>query len=243
MKEVNISDNVTKIVDAKKIIDKVTLVNDRYETSKARTKYLLSHINSAKNSIDKVYRGEKGNSWGSLDKDALLDLIKDVNNASSKSISSISELIINNNENSKLLAEMITALAMLSGLSFEKISETTAELEEIASQINDSTSGNEEQGKQIKRIVVSQIEKIKEEKKRADRIEYNFSVINENLRGFEKGFKFKNDGINNKIEEIESGLVKTIKSQKYKISLLYVFSITNLLIILGFIIYFFVNQY
>jgi hypothetical protein len=278
MKEVEISGNVTSVIDAKTIIDKITLVNERYEESNKNTKYLLSNIDRARNSINDVYSGKKGRSWGSLDKDALLDLIKDVNNASSKSISSVSKLITNNNENSKLLAEMVGALAMLSGLSFEKISETSAELEAIVNQINQSSNGNEVQGNHINRIIVSQIKKTVEERKRADRIEYNFGVINENIKEidqklnveknkiaqieklvqikFDKNFGVINENIKkinqklnaekNKIAQIEKlvqiksekGFGTILSSQKRKISLLTIFSITNLIILLGFIIYF-----
>lgn len=70
---------------------------------------------------------------------------------------------------------------MLSGLSFEKIRETTAELEDIASQIEKSSSGTKVQGLQIIRIILSQIEKFKEEKRRADRIQSNFDVIDESI--------------------------------------------------------------
>jgi uncharacterized protein YukE len=282
MKEVEISQNVTSIVDAKKIIDKITLVNDRYEESNKNTKYLLSNINRAQNSISDVCNGNKGRSWGSLDKAALLDLIKEDNTATSKSISAISKLITNNNENSKLLAEMVGALAMLSGLSFEKISQTSAELEEIVNQIKKSSSGNEVQGNHIKRIVVSQIEKAVEERKRANKIEYNFGVINENVKEIdqklnlqksESGYKIQaiektvvsqNDKINEvarklklentkseeKIQDIEKlthiiSIKKngnTISSQKNKINLLTILSISNLIIILGIIFYFMIYQ-
>lgn len=246
MKEIEITEDVTSIVDAKKIIDKITLVNDRYEESNRNTKYLLSNINSAQNSINDVCSGKKGRSWGSLDKDALLDLIKEDNSATSKSISSISKLITNNNENSKLLAEMVGALAMLSGLSFEKISETSAELEGIANQIIESSSGNKLQGKQIKRIVVSQIEKIKEERKRADKVEYNFGIINENIKEINEKLNVEQNKIA-KIEKLvliksKKDFANTLTSQKKKIKLLTLFSIFNLIIILGIIFYFVRSQ-
>ncbi|RXP63502.1 hypothetical protein EC396_01470 [Lutibacter sp. HS1-25] len=251
MKEVEISENVTSIVDAKKIIDKITLVNNRYEESNRNAKSLLSNINRAQSSIEEVCNGKKGRSWGSLDKQALLDLIKEDNNATSKSISSISKLITNNNENSKLLAEMVGALAMLSGLSFEKISETSAELEGIINQIKESSNGNEVQGNHIKRIVISQIEKTVEERKRADKIEYNFGIINDNIREIDKKLKLEKIATSNKIENIETLInvisekknEKTLSNQKKKINLLIIFSMTNLIIILGFLFYIITNKY
>lgn len=246
MEEVVISENVTGIVNAKKIIDKISLINDRYDQSVQNTKNLLSNLNIAQNSIEAVYNKDKGRNWvGGIQKQALLDLINEGNGATSKSISSISHLIQNNNENSKLLSEMVSALAMLSGLSFEKISETTAELEEIVNQINESSSGNAVQGKQIKRIIVSQIVKIKEEKKRANDVEFNFSIINENIKKIDEKLKLEKSETYNKFEKIEKlvnitsekHFAKTLSHQKKKINLLTIFSVINLLILLGFIFY------
>lgn len=245
-----ISENVTGIVNAKKIIDKISLIEDRYNQSIQNTKNLLINVNVAKNSIEAVYNKDKGRNWvGGIQKQALLDLIREGNNATSESISSISKLIQNNNENSKLLSEMVGSLAMLSGLSFEKISETTAELEEIVNQINDSSSGSEVQGKQIKRIVISQIEKIKEEKKRADMVEYNFGVINENIKEVKEKLNSRILEVNTKINKIEglwsSKLGKQFENkmsiQSKKINLLTIFSVINFMIILGFIFYNIIN--
>ncbi|SHG16157.1 hypothetical protein SAMN05444483_105178 [Salegentibacter echinorum] len=247
------ADNSTNLIHAKEIIDKIKLVDERYETSNDRAKYLLDHINKAQNSINQVVNGEKGRSWGSLDKNALLSLIIDVNRASSKSVSSISDLIKNNNENSKLLAEMISALTVLSGLSFEQISETTAELEEIASHLQKNTNGNKVQGIQIKRIIVSQIEKFKEEKERTEENKNNFNVIFQKLRENEQhlelqrdrmaeNFHLQRNELTKKVEEIEIETINTIKVQRNKMNFLSVVSITNLIIVVAFIIYFFSDK-
>lgn len=249
------SDNVsnskisTNLVHAKDIIENIKLVDERYKTSNERTKSLLKHINEAQTSINQVVNKKKGHSWGSLDKDALLSLIIDVNRASSRSVSSISDLIKNNNENSKLLAEMISALTVLSGLSFKQISETTAELEDIANHLQQSTNGSNVQGIQIKRIIVSQIEKFKEEKERTEKNETNFDVIFKKLQeseeqlqlqldGITKSFQLRRDELTQKFKDFETETLGTIKAQKRKIKLLSAVSISNLILIFAFIIYF-----
>lgn len=247
------SDKDINLVYAKRIIDQIQEVEKRYEESAARTKDLLSYVNKTQTSINQVVLGEKGRSWGSLDKEALLSLITDVNRAMSNSISSIGDLIKNNNENTKNLADMISALTVLSTLSFEQIRETTSELEGIAGHLQKSTRGTNVQGTQIKKIIVSQIEKFKEEKERAIKIENNFSVIFQKLRegeeyyrwqreGIDKSFKFQKDEAALRIEKMENGLAEVVDGQKSKIKFLSIFLITNLLITLVLISYFILNQ-
>lgn len=248
MKEVIISENVTSIVDAKKIIDDISVINHKYEESKKEAISLIGNIDKTSEKIKKVKDDPsyKKKLFGPSKED-LLTLIFEENNAMHSSISSISKLIQNNNDNSKLLAKMISKLAMLSGLSFEKISETTAELEEIANNLEQTSGGNTKQAGQLKQVILSQINKIKEEKNKADKIEFNFGVINDNLKELEEKFNMINLENEKKIiliqellnSKSEEHFIKIQNRQGKLINYLGVSILITFLILFTFLIYFF----
>ncbi|MFH6993694.1 hypothetical protein [Flavobacterium sp. FlaQc-48] len=244
MKDVTISENTTSIVDAKKIFDSISLINNKYEGSKKEAIDLIDKVNKSSEHIQKAKEDSsiKRKVFG-FSSESLLELIYESNNAVHSSTSSISKLIQNNNENTKLLAEMISKLAMLSGLSFEKISETTAQLEEMAQNFEESSSGNTEQASQIKRVILAHINKIKEEKNKADQIEYNFGEINK----LNENLKLANIENERKILLIEK-LLKTRSEdhfidiqnkQKKIINALAIFSILTFGLLVTFLLYYF----
>lgn len=248
MQEVIISENVKQIVNAKEIIDSISGINDRYEQSKKLASGLINSINESSKSLQKakddnsISRNVFG--WSS---ETLLSFIIESNNATHTSVSSISKLIENNNENSKLLAEMLGKLAMLSGLSFEKISETTAQLEEMALNFEQNSSGNTKQGGQIKQVILAHLNKIREEKNKEDRIEFNFGVVNENIKDLNDKIKTLNIENEKRIALIQKQLnsksekhfIDVQNKQSKIINFLGVFSSVTFLIILSFLIYYF----
>lgn len=270
MKEVISSESITSIVDAKKIIDSISVINNKIEESKKTATSLLNSVNDSSKSLQKAKDDDSFSrsvfGWSS---ETLLGFIIESNNATHSSVSSISKLIQNNNDNSKLLAEMIGKLAMLSGLSFEKISETTAQLEEMAMNFEQNSSGNTEQAGQLKRVILAHINKIREEKNKADRIEFNFGVINDNLKELneklnsinienEKKIVLIQELLNSKLninniendKEIvlfpellnsksEEHFLKIQKNQRKLINYLGVFSLFTFIILISFLIYYF----
>ncbi|TDE44396.1 hypothetical protein E0I26_08475 [Flavobacterium rhamnosiphilum] len=270
MKEVYISESVTSIVNAKKIIDSISVINNKIEESKKTAENLIENINQSSNLLQKAKNDNsitrKVFKWST---ETLFSFIIESNNATHSSVSSISKLIQNNNDNSKLLAEMIGKLAMLSGLSFEKNSETTAQLEEMAKNFEQNSSGNTEQARQIKRVILAHINKIKEEKNKADRIEFNFGIINDNLKELNKNLNAINIENDKKIALIQESLnaklnvnniennkeivlipellnskseehfVKIQNKQRKLINYLGAFSLVTFLILISFISYYF----
>jgi hypothetical protein len=248
MKEVIISQNATSLVEAKKIIDSISVINNKYEESKKTATNLISSVNDSSKLIQKAKDDSSiTRKVFGFSSESLLELIYESNNAMHSSVSSISKLIQNNNDNSKLLAEMISKLAMLSGLSFEKISETTEQLEEMAKNFEQNSSGNTEQAGQIKRVILAHINKIKEEKNKADRIEFNFGVINDNLKKLNE--KLNANNIENEkriilIQELlnsksEEHFIKIQNKQKKIINFFAVFSVVTFLILTSFVVYYF----
>lgn len=189
MKDISISDNVNNVVQAKKIIDKLVNIDNRLELSNNKSNELLVKI---KDSNDKSIALKEDKNKGGLittySTGKLYDLILQNSNASLSSSILISDLLISNNQNIKDLSEMINTLAMLSGLSFEKISETSAELDEMIRQLYESSNNNFKNSSQTKDIIISQIERARDEKKRWDNIEYNLAIINENIKTLEDSY-------------------------------------------------------
>ncbi|WP_150452320.1 hypothetical protein [Arenibacter lacus] len=179
MEEFVIIDNSTGIVEAKNVLSKVREVDNRINAARDRTQNLLVDLNSSSNSIQHVI---DGNVWYKyLKKSTLLDLIRESSTATHNSISSISELIKSNNDNTKDLAEMIGVLVMLSGTSFEKIKESSVELEKIVNDVKESTAGSNVHGFHINKILAAHFDKVRADKERAEEIELRFNVLNENL--------------------------------------------------------------
>lgn len=248
MEEINISQNITSIVDAKKIIEAISSMNNRYETSKKEAENLILDLSDSSSQIQKANDDTSiARRIGGFSSETLLNLITGSSNAAQTSVTSISKLIKNTNENTKILAELIGKLAMLSGLSFEKISQTTAELEVLANNLVASSGGDSEQASQIKRIILAHINKIKEDKNKSDKIEFNFKIIDNklieltdklNITSLENENKIKliHNLLNSKSEE---DFVKILKKQKKIINGLIVFTTCMFLIILVFILYYF----
>lgn len=248
MTKENISENTTSIVDAKKIFDSISLINNKYEVSKKDAIELVNKVNLTSELIQKAKDDSsvKRRLFG-FSSESLLDLIYESNNAIHSSTSSISKLIQNNNDNTKLLAEMISKLALLSGLSFEKISETTAQLEEMAYNFEQNSDDNTEQAGQIKRIILAHINKIKQDKNNADQIEYNFGVINNNIEKLNENLSSVNLENEKRIVLIEK-LLKTKsedhfiniqKKQRKLINGLMAFSIFTFMALTIFLIFYF----
>lgn len=241
MQEVIISENVTSVVDAKKIIDSIAVINNKIDESKQTAENLIKSVNSSSESLQKAKNDDSYTrrflGWKS---ETLFEFIIESRNITHTSVSTISKLIQNNNDNSKLLAEMISKLAMLSCLSFEKISETTEQLEEMAKNFEQNSGGYKEQAGQIKRVILAQINKIKEEKNKADRIENNFKELNEKLNVVntenEKRIILIQELINSKSEE---HFIKIQNKQRKLINYLGVFSLVTFLILISFISYYF----
>lgn len=184
MKEVIISETAKSVVEAKTIINKIESVNKRYEASNQKAKKLYTELNKTKTSISKTESAwyKLGTGYNSTD---LYNLIQESHEASLITTKNIYELIKNNNENSKQLSEMVSALAMLSGLSFKRVSENTAQLEELANSLESSEDNTGSNSIHIKRVVLSQINKVKEDKKRQEEIDYNIGILNENIKELE----------------------------------------------------------
>lgn len=248
MQEVIISENVTSIVDAKKIIDSISVINNKIDESKQTAVNLIKTVNDSSNSLQKAKDDDSFTrrflGWKS---ETLFDFIIESRNITHSSVSSISKLIQNNNDNSKLLTEMISKLAMLSGLSFEKISETTEQLEEMAKNFEQNSGGNTKQAVQLKQVIISHINKIKEEKNKADKIEFNFDVINDKLKKLNEKLNtnnFENEKsiiliqqlLNSKSEE---HFLKIQKNQRKLINYLGIFSLFTFIMLISFLIYYF----
>jgi len=238
------SEKNTSIIEAKKIIESISGINDKIEESKQTAENLIRNINDSSNSLQKAKNDESFTrrflGWKS---ETLFDFIIESRNITHSSVSSISKLIQNSNDNSKLLAEMIGKLAMLSGLSFEKISETTAQLEKMAVNLEQSSNGNSEQAVQIKRIILAHINKIKEEKAKTERIQskfegidYYFTELNAKNIENEKKIALFQELINSKSEE---HFIKVLKKQKIIITIFAVFSVITFLMLMSFVIYYF----
>jgi DNA repair exonuclease SbcCD ATPase subunit len=201
MKEVIISETANGIVRASVVINKIKEVGKRYELSKTKSQNLLNDLNTTTTSIANT----ETNFWGNYRKDDLFSLIRESHDSNLKTTKITNELIQNSNANSKDLSEMISALAMLSGLSFEKIAETSSELEEITKQLEQGVDNVGDNSNNIKRVVISQISRVKEERRKQERIDYNFGVLNNNFKELQLEFN-----------EYKVGSEKELKEEKKK---------------------------
>lgn len=226
MKDIIISDTATGIVSAGKIVNRLNKLDERIELSKSQAKNLFKDLDISSNSIEKT---EKKFFGGYKTKD-LFDLIIDNHNTDVKTTKIVNNLIKNNNENIKDISKMIGSLAMLSGLSFEKLSENTTELEEISNQLKNGIDHSSDNSKNLKRVIISQIDRVKEEKKKQEKNDYNIGVLNENFRELQIDFKEYRKGTEKKIKEIkglyqtssEDHFIKTLKRQKIMIYTLFI---------------------
>lgn len=226
MKDIIISDTATGIVSAGKIVNRLNKLDERIELSKSQAKNLFKDLDISSNSIEKT---EKKFFRGYKTKD-LFDLIIDNHNTDVKTTKIVNNLIKNNNENIKDISKMIGSLAMLSGLSFEKLSENTTELEEISNQLKNGIDHSSDNSKNLKRVIISQIDRVKEEKKKQEKNDYNIGVLNENFRELQIDFKEYRKGTEKKIKEIkglyqtssEDHFIKTLKRQKIMIYTLFI---------------------
>lgn len=233
MKEVVISDTVKGIVKASDIVNKLKKVENRYESSKKQVNNLYKDLDSVRTSIFKT--NEKKILWietGNYKTKDLFKLIQESNNANYKVGIKTSELIKNINENSIALSEMTGDLAMLTGLSFKKISETTEELDKLSNKLKKGINGVGGNSNNIERVILSQINRVKEEKRKQEKYDYNFRVINDNLKELQKQVKDYKKEIDRKNKEIkrlfqsssEDHFIKVLKRQKKMINLLFLIS-------------------
>ncbi|MCG8732589.1 hypothetical protein G1K46_06170 [Tenacibaculum finnmarkense] len=205
MKEVRISETANGIVKVGSVVNKITDVNNRYELSKEKSENLLNDLQQTTTSIASTTT----NFFGNYRKDDLFDLIQESHNSTLKTTIITNELIQNNNENTKVLSEMISFLAMLSATSFQKISETSSELEAITEELEKGVGKIGGNSTNINRVVISQIKKVKEEKQKQEDIDYNFGALNENFKE-----------LNVKLQDYKESSLKELKELKelYEIS-------------------------
>jgi|GEM_PF-3471393 hypothetical protein len=235
MRDLIISDNVNSLINAKNIINKVIDIDKRLNDSKVKTSDLLVKIKKSNDSSNALKnQKDKGGIITTYNTEKLYELIVQNSNASFSNTTLISELIIGNNQNVKDLSEMINALAMLSGLSFEKISETSAELEEIIRQLKDNSNQDFKNSSQTQRIIISQIERAKDEKKRWNEYGYNLGIINENINALENDClreinKLKSDILHT--DNLEKKFLKQFTSNRIIVSISIVLSFLNFLFI------------
>lgn len=241
MKEVRISKTANGVVKASSVVSKITDVEQRYELSKNKVNNLLKNLNN--NHTANLIKDTDTKWWkfGGYNTEELHQLISESHKSNSETNKNICDIITHNNENTRDLSEMIRALAILSGLSFEKIFETTAELDQITKQLESSSNNSGKNSSNIKRVVVSQINKVKEDKKRQENIDYNFGILNENLKELQndyvelkKDYKKSQKEIKQLINSTsKEHFLKVLKRQKKFIYLLFIF----LLLTIGFSAY------
>jgi len=234
MKDITISDTAKGIVSAGKIINNLNRLDERLELSKNQAKNLFKDLDSSSNSIlnteEKFFGGYKTRD--------LFNLINENHNTDVKTTRIINNLIKNNNENIKDMSKMISSLAMLSGLSFEKLSESTTELEEISNQLKNGVNNSSDNSKNLNRVIISQIERVKEEKRKQERNDYNFGVLNGNLKELQIELNNYSEDTNRKVKELKSlyhsssedHFIKIFKRQKKMIYILFFITITSIVL-------------
>lgn len=210
MEKIETLEKTESTVDAKEIIGSIPGIINRFEKSKNSASQLIQNVKNSSSTLRKAKNDDtfkrKMFGWSS---ETLLDFIIQSNNATHTSVSSISKLITNNNENSILLAEMIGKLAMLSALSFKNTSEVTTQLETMAKNFEKQSNNNTVQAGQIKKVVLAHLNKIKEEKEKADKIDSNFNSVNNNLVELNNQFVQLKSNYQNRIGSLEESLRST----------------------------------
>lgn len=189
MKEIILSESTSGIVEVKKIIDKIKDIEHKISEGEQEIRALHNQLKSSKTVIEKAGKEKdeevlfffrKG-----ISNDELFKLIENSDKSYSTTFKNLGNLITSSNKNILLLSEMINSLAMLSGLSFEKVEESTSQLEELTSILQQSVDNGGELGSQLNKILRSHINKIKEEKNKSQKIEYNFQILNDNFSELE----------------------------------------------------------
>jgi len=232
MKEVLISDTATGVVSAGQIVSNLNKLEERIESSKAIAKNLFNSLDNSSNVIESTDK----RFFGGYSTTDLYELIRDNHKSDVKTTEVVNKLIKNNNENIKDMSKMIASLAMLSGLSFEKLSENTTELEEISNHLKKGVDNSSKNSENLTRVIVSQIDRVKEEKKKQEKIDYNFGVLNNNFKELQIEFNEYNKVNDKKIKEVkklyqvssEDHFIKILKRQKvmiYVLSFLVILSI------------------
>ena len=232
MKEVLISDTATGVVSAGQIVSNLNNLEERIESSKAIAKNLFNSLDNSSNVIESTDK----RFFGGYSTTDLYELIRDNHKSDVKTTEVVNKLIKNNNENIKDMSKMIASLAMLSGLSFEKLSENTTELEEISNHLKKGVDNSSKNSENLTRVIVSQIDRVKEEKKKQEKIDYNFGVLNNNFKELQIEFNEYNKVNDKKIKEVkklyqvssEDHFIKILKRQKvmiYVLSFLVILSI------------------
>lgn len=209
MEEIIITDNVKAIVDAKSIINNIEKINKNSDEIEEKINQLLEALKNKNSHIN--IANEKGNEkllWikKGLSNDDLFSLIKDENKQNNQRAELTFDLLRKEFENTKVISDQISSLAFLSGLSFEKIMESTSDLEKISNQLFNSENNVGSTKHNLNLLAKSHFDKILDEKKRYDRIEFNFGVLNSNTKELDiKLNKFiqEQSAINMKIENIE----------------------------------------
>lgn len=239
MKEIRISKTAKGVVKASVVVSNLQKINERYELSKDKANSLFKDLDNTHTKIAKT----DSRFFGGYNTSKLYCLISESHEANLITSKNIYDLISYNNENAKELSEMIKTLAMLSGLSFEKIAENSSELDEISKELESSTNNTEDNSTNIKRVVILQLNKVKEEKKRQENIDYNFGILNENFKELQKELqklKTSHKEIKNLYNTTsEKHFLKVLKKQKKMIYLLF-FTLISLIVFLLYI--FFVNN-
>jgi len=212
MKGVIILPTANEIVKIGTVINKIKKVDRRYELSKTKSESLLNDLEKTTTSIEST----STNFWGNYRKEDLFYLIQESHNSTLKTTKITNELIQNSNENTKALSEMIGILAIFSGLSFQKISETSSELEAITEELEKGVDKIDGNSTNINRAVISQIKKIKEEKQKQEDVDYKFHVLEDELTELQTKFTNFNDYnfgvLNEKLKDVQ------IKFNDFKIN-------------------------
>ncbi|WP_066219698.1 hypothetical protein [Formosa haliotis] len=252
MKDIIISKNPNGIIKSQEIYKALKSVESRLYESEQRATNLLENLNNSKGDIQKVVSGEEGKPWwllGTIDKEKLLDLIRKENNAVSKTISNISKLLVNSNRNTRTQSEMIRGLTILSTMSYTQLNESVREIKVLKKQQSENVNAGYERDNNIDEITNFLLEKKKDEYDWKNYVESNLDSLNNrpggNINKSEEKLNFKISEINRKINKIENSLsrrsekksVNTLKNQKEKINLMTMICITNIIIILGLILY------
>lgn len=155
----------------------------------------------------------------------ILDLIVNIESGDHKKIGIISELISSNNECTKLIANLIANLAMLSGMTYQNISQIVHSLNDIDLIVNENIKDTDQVSMQLKKIVVAQLQKLFLEKEQfnkfmlhieevksnaeihylnlSSKLQEHLGVIND-LRGQMDLHKSAIDVISEKMEDIEA---------------------------------------
>lgn len=249
MKDIIISKNSNGIIKSQEIYKALKSVESRLYESEQRATNLLENLNNSKGDIQKVVSGEEGKPWwllGTIDKEKLLDLIRKENNAVSKTVSNISKLLVNSNRNTSTQSEMIRGLTILSTMSYTQLNESVCEIKVLKKGQSENVNAGYERDNNIDEITNFLLEKKKDEYDWKNYVESNLDRLNNrpggNINESEEKLNLKISEINRKINKIENSLSrraekKSINTLNEKFNLMTMICITNIIIILGLILY------